>query len=101
VLSEARLVRLINGLEQDDQNEHLLRKLLDYYLDHYDRLAVVVRLKLIRRMVQQEQPRQALKTADELASETLTESQKANLSRLVDHAKRQIAEGVIEVRFED
>lgn len=101
VLSEARLVRIINGLEQDDQNDHLMQKLLDYYLKHYDRLAVPVRLKQIRRMVQHDQPRQALKTADELVNETLTESQKSNLGRLVDQAKRQIAEGVIEVRYED
>lgn len=101
VLSEARLVRLINGVEQEARQDQLLRKLLIYYLQHYDRLAIPVRLKLVRRMVHMEQPRQALKTVGEIEVSTLSAAQKENLNQLIDLAKRQIADGAIEVRLDD
>jgi membrane associated rhomboid family serine protease len=101
ILSESRLVKIINGLESNPQQEHLYRVLLNYYLKHYTRLAVPVRLKLARRNVQQEQPRHAIKVLAELAKAELTDSQRQSVRKINDLAKRQIAEGVMEVRLDD
>ena len=104
-LSESRLLKIINGVEKLPEEDRLYRKLMKYYLKHYDRLAVPVRLKLAKRLLDHEHPREAVRTLQPLAGEDLkfqlSESQRQSINKMQSTAKRQIAEGVIEVQLDD
>ena len=67
-LSESRLLKIINGLEKLPEEDRLYRKLMKYYLKHYDRLAVPVRMKLAKRLLDHEQPREAVRVLEPLTS---------------------------------
>ena len=104
-LSESRLIKIINGLEKIPDEDSLYRQLMVYYLEQYHQLAVPVRLKLAKRYLDDEQPRGASKILQPLASPDsklqLSPSQQKMLGQLQAIAKRQIAEGVIEVQMDD
>ena len=104
-LSESRLLKIVNGLEKLPEEDRLYRKLMKYYLKHYDRLAVPVRMKLAKRLLKHEQPREAGRVLQPLTSQgskfQLTEPQRQTIRKMLATAKRQIAEGVIEVQLDD
>ena len=105
LLSESRLVKIVNGLEKIPEEDGLYRKLMRYYLEHYERLAVPVRMKLAKRFLEDEQPRGAGRILQPLigpdAKYQLTESQRETIAKMQATAKRLIAEGVIEVQVDD
>jgi len=104
-LSESRLIKIVNGLEKMPEEDRLYRKLMKYYLDHYQRLAVPVRMKLAKRFLEDEQPRGAGRILQPLlrpdARQQLSESQRKTIAKMQATAKRLIAEGVIEVQVDD
>ena len=104
-LSESRLLKIINGLEKQPEEDRLYRKLMHYYLKHYSRLAVTVRMKLAKRLLDHEQPREAGRVLQPLISEDskvqLSQPQRQTIGKMQVTAKRQIAEGVIEVQLDD
>ena len=99
------MIKIINGLEKIPDEDSLNRQLMVYYLEQYHQLAVPVRLKLAKRYLDDEQPRGASKILQPLASPDsklqLSPSQQKMLGQLQAIAKRQIAEGVIEVQMDD
>ena len=78
---------------------------MQYYLKHYQRLAVPVRLKLAKRFLEDEQPRGAGRILQPLigpdSKYQLSESQRKTIAKMQATAKRLIAEGVIEVQMDD
>ena len=105
LLSESRLLKIVNGLEKLPDEDRLYRKLMKYYLKHYDRLAVPVRMKLAKRLLEHEHPREAGRILQPLISKDsklqLSQAQHQTLRKMHATAKRQIAEGVIEVQLDD
>ncbi len=105
LLSESRLIKIANGLEKVPEEDRLYRELMGYYLKHYQRLAVPVRLKLAKRYLDDEQPRGAGRILQPLIPPNskfkLSESQRKTISKMQATAKRLIAEGVIEVQMDD
>ncbi len=104
-LSESRLIKIINGLEKIPDEDPLYRQLMEYYLKHYDRLAVPVRIKLAKRFLDDEQPRGAGRILQPLVSPDskfqLSQSQRKMIGQMQATAKQQIAAGVIEVQLDD
>ena len=105
LLSEARLIKIVNGLEKNPEEDRLYRKLMKYYLKHYQRLAVPVRMKLAKRILEDEQPRAAIRILQPLlgpdSKYRLSQLQRKTIAKMQVAAKRLIAEGVIEVQMED
>ena len=105
MLSESRLLKIINGLEKLPEEDRLYRRLMKYYLKHYTRLAVPVRMKLAKRLLEHEQPREAGRLLQPLISQDskfqLSQPQRQTIGKMLATAKRQIAEGVIEVQLDD
>ena len=105
LLSESRLIKIANGLEKLPEEDRLYRQLMKYYLKHYVRLAVPVRMKLAKRLLEREHPREAGRTLQPLLSQDskvqLSQSQLQTIRKMQATAKRQIAEGVIEVQLDD
>jgi len=105
LLSESRLIKIVNGLEKISAEDRLYRKLMGYYLDHYERLAVPVRMKLAKRFLDDEQPRGAGRILQPLigpdSKYQLSPSQRKTIAKMQAKAKRLIAEGVIEVQMDD
>jgi len=105
LLSEARLVKIVNGLEKIPEEDPLYRQLMKYYLKHYDRLAVPVRMKLSKRLLEHEQPRRAVRVLQPLIGQdskvSLSQAQQQAIRKMQVTAKRQIAAGVIEVQMDD
>ena len=105
LLSESRLIKIVNGLEKIPAEDRLYRKLMGYYLDHYERLAVPVRMKLAKRFLDDEQPRGAGRILQPLigpdSKYQLSPSQRKTIAKMQAKAKRLIAEGVIEVQMDD
>ena len=105
LLSESRLIKIVNGLEKIPEEDRLYRELMRYYLDHYQRLAVPVRMKLAKRFLEDEQPRGAGRILQPLIGSDskyqLSESQRKTIAKMQATAKRLIAEGVIEVQMDD
>ena len=104
-LSESRLLKIVNGLEKLPEEDRLYRKLMKYYLKHYDRLAVPVRMKLAKRLLEHEHPREAGRVLQPLINQDskfqLTQPQRQTIGKMQATVKRQIAEGAIEVQLDD
>lgn len=102
VLTESWLVKLINGLEKQSKQAKLYRKLLRYYIDHYESLKAPVTLKLARLILKQdEQPRKALRLLRALPEDSLLAAHRKALDQLTQLARQQIASGAIEVQTDD
>ena len=105
LLSESRLLKIVNGLEKLPEEDRLYRQLMKYYLKHYDRLALPVRMKLAKRLLEHEHPREAGRILQALIGQDskfeLSEPQRQTVRKMQAMAKRQIAEGVIEVQLDD
>ena len=99
------MIKIINGLEKIPDEDPLYRQLMEYYLKHYDRLAVPVRIKLAKRFLDDEQPRGAGRILQPLVSPDskfqLSQSQRKMIGQMQATAKQQIAAGVIEVQLDD
>ncbi len=102
VLDESLLVKMINGLEKQPAQGKLYRKLLKYYVAHYDRLRTNVTFKLAKLLLQQDQqPRKAMKLLASLDQSTLSPAQRQTLAKLARFGKQQILSGAIELQSDD
>jgi membrane associated rhomboid family serine protease/uncharacterized protein YnzC (UPF0291/DUF896 family) len=102
VLDESLLIKMINGLEKDPGQGKLYRKLLKYYLSHYQRLHTSVTFKLAKLLMQRDQqPRKAMKLLQRLDQAALSPAEKKTLAKLARFGKQQIFSGAIEVQNDD
>ena len=99
VLDESLLVKMINGTEKQPDQAKLYRKLLKYYVAHYQRLKVNVTFKLAKLLIQKDnQPREALKQLQRLDQSTMSPGEQGMLAKLAKFAKKQVAAGAIEIQ---
>ena len=101
MLDESLLVKMINGLEKQPDQKKLYRKLLNYYVAHYQRLKVNVTFKLTKLMLQQDQqPRKAMKVLQRLDQASLSSGEQKMLAKLAQLARKQISAGAIEIQHD-
>ena len=99
ILDESLLVKMLNGLEKQPDQSKLYRKLLKYYVAHYQRLKVNVTFKLAQLLIQKDhQPRKAIKELQRLDQSTMSPNEQKMLAKLAQFAKKQIAAGAIEIQ---
>jgi len=99
-MSESQLVKIVKGFDKADDLETKLKTVpvLKTYLEHYDTYRVPFSLMLARtHLVVQSRPRAALRVVKELDWGQLNPKQQQFTRRLIQSAKKQIAEGVLEV----
>ena len=100
IMSEKQLVKIVKGFDKSPDVETKLKAIpaLKTYLEHYETYRVAFSLMLARtHLLVESRPRAALRVMKQLDWEELTPKQKQFSKKLIQLAKKQIADGVLEV----
>lgn len=99
-MSETQLVKIVKGFNKAPHIETKLKAVpvLKTYLEHYDTYRVSFSLMLARtHLIVESRPREALRVVKKLEWSSLNPKQQQFTRRLIQSAKKQIADGVLEV----
>ncbi|MEM7455162.1 MAG: rhomboid family intramembrane serine protease [Planctomycetota bacterium] len=98
VMPEQWYVQLIRGHSTDGLHNEKSARLMEEYLQNYETLKVPVTLNLARfYIVEQERPRKGIGFLKGIKASALDQRQAKTFNALAKHAKRLIADGVIEL----
>ena len=99
-MTESQLVKIVKGFDKSPDMETKLKAVpvLKTYLEHYDTYRVSFSLMLARtHLVVESRPREALRVVKKLDWHQLNPKQQQFTKKLIQSAKKMIAEGVMEV----
>ena len=100
-MDEALMVKIINGLGKDPEKASTYRRMLQHYLEHWERLRIPVTMKLVKLILTTEQaPRRALRLLLDLDRSSFNKKETRIFGALAKAAQQQIREGVIELQLE-
>lgn len=99
-MSESQLIKIVKGFDKSPDQATKLKSLpvLETYLEQFETYKIPFTLMLARgRLVIESRPRQALRVVKNLDWEELNPKQQQFTRKLIESAKKKIAEGVLEV----
>ena len=98
-MPEKWILKLIKGAAVDGKDSVASIKLMDEYLRNYEQHRVPMTLRMARFYVtdDRQQPRKAIKLLAEIRKEKMTKQQASVFNAIIKEAKKQIADGVIEL----